>query len=99
MTDSSSLRLGLCALAGLLAMPANCLQAAKIFGDTFEAGTAGANIGSPWAINASTNLTATYQTANNPFASSPFGGANYADLIDTNTTNLTRLLSTAGNNN
>jgi hypothetical protein len=97
MMRSSAVRLGLCALMGFLAMGPKCSQAAKVFGDTFESGAAAANIGSPWVLNSSTALTATYQTASNPFASGPFGGTTYADLIDINTANSIRLQSTAGN--
>src|SRR4051794_19855141 len=97
MMRSSAVRLGLCALMGFLAMAPKSSQAAKVFGDTFESGAAAANIGAPWVLNSSTALTATYQTASNPFASGPFGGTTYADLIDINTANSIRLQSTAGN--
>lgn len=71
--------------------------AAPIFVDTFEAGTAGANIGAPWGAN---NITpATYQTAGNPFPT----GSVYADVNDpgpgTSPSQAIRLLSNAGNDN
>lgn len=99
MINRRIVQLGLCALVGFFTLPIEHSQAAKVFGDTFESGAVGANIGAPWVLNSSTALTATYQTASNPFASGPFGGTTYADLIDINSTNSVRLQSTAGNDN
>jgi hypothetical protein len=49
---------------------------APIFADTFESGTAGTNIGSPWGKN---DITPTkYQSSGNPFSS----GNIYADVFD-----------------
>jgi hypothetical protein len=82
-------------------MPANCSQAAKLFGDTFESGAANANIGAPWGFIANAGLaTTTYQTVSNPFASGPFGGTTYADMSDTSSSNgQIRLLSNSGTDN
>jgi hypothetical protein len=73
------------------------LQAAPIFVDRFETGTAGANIAAPWGAN---NITpATYQTVAIPFPA----GSVYADVHDpgpgTSPSQAIRLLSNAGNDN
>jgi hypothetical protein len=99
MMSNSAVRFGLCAFIGLFVLPASSSQAARIFGDTFETGVAGANIGAPWAINSSTALTATYQTASNPFASGPFGGTTYGDLTDASAANSIRMISNLGADN
>ena len=72
-------------------------HAAFVFRDTFEDGTAGTNISSPWGAN---NITpATYQSAGNPFPA----GSIYGDLNDpgpgTSPSQAIRLLSNAGNDN
>jgi hypothetical protein len=75
----------------------NQVFAAPIFVDSFESGTAGNNIGSPWGAN---NITpATYQSAGNPFSD----GSIYGDVLDPGTSaspaQAIRLLSNAGNDN
>lgn len=75
----------------------NQVFAAPIFVDSFESGTAGNNIGSPWGAN---NITpATYQSAGNPFSD----GSIYGDILDPGTSaspaQAIRLLSNAGNDN
>lgn len=96
MMNSRAVRLGVCAVVGFLIMPATCSQAAKIFGDTFESGTAGANIGAPWGFFANVApATTQYQTASNPFASGPFGGTTYGDLTDPSNPAQIRLFSNA----
>jgi hypothetical protein len=82
-------------VVGLLACGANNVAEAALFSDTFENGTAGNNIGSPWGAN---NITpATYQSTGNPFAS----GAIYGDINDpgpgTSPSQAVRLMS-HGNN-
>jgi hypothetical protein len=69
----------LCALIGLLGFAlihADNASAGTIFSDTFESGTAGANLGAPWGADNITKVD--YQSANNPFAD----GTLYADMLD-----------------
>ena len=91
-----AVRLFFCTLVGLTIAGPHNAEAARLYGDTFETGTVGAAIGSPWGANIGTANSATYNNAANPF---PTTGSIYADLIDSSTTNQIRLLSNASNNN
>ena len=92
---NSAVRMIVCTVMGLLI--AEAAQAAHLFSDDFEIGTAGATIGAPWGLNGSVTVTSTYADVDNPFLN---GGAQYADLNDADPTPgsgaTIRLLSHAG---
>ena len=93
---STRVQLMHCGLVALGALAAHDAIGATIYKDTFNAGTAGTNIGAPWEVNAISP--STYQTASSPFP----GGSQYALLDDpgtgTSPAQAIRLQSTAGGN-
>ena len=105
MIKSSAVRLGICALVGLVIWTqANRAQASHVFSADFETGTIGTAIGTPagapgFAFNGSVGLTSTY-AGPSPFVN---GGAQFGDLFDPDPTAGTgqtiRVLSNVGNDN
>lgn len=92
--NSKSVRFILCALVAAAFGNGSTVQAARVFGDTFETGTNGAAVGAPWGLN---NLTAAiYSNVSTPF---PDGGNVYLDINDASASAGIRLFTNAGNNN